>query len=64
MPGITNLSEDFYLTLCGTAPSDTCSQTVNIYLHGGDEENGDYDDEDKERRESQNADEWLARSKC
>ena len=57
---IAKIPEDHYLTLCGTILSNTCSQTINIYLHSGDEENGD----DSEIKGSQNADEWLACSKC
>ena len=61
---MTKLPENHYLTLCGTIPSNTGSQTVNIYLHGDEGENGDDDYDDIEIKKSQNADEWLACSKC
>lgn len=61
---VAKLPEDHYLTLCGTVPSNTCSQTINMYRHGDDEENGDYDYDDNEIKEPQNASEWLACSNC
>lgn len=59
---MAKLPEDHYLTLCGANPSNTCSQSFNVYLHGDDEENGDCNDSEIEG--SQDAKVWLAYSKC